>query len=142
MQDIISFVIKYWYLWASLLAVIFILIRTELTSTVAGILLISPDDVVTKMNHEDAMVVDVRDNNAYANGHILGAHHVMPKDIDDKKHKLAKAKDKPIIVVDAQGQQAPKLAATLREQGLTTLFALKGGMSAWTAAGLPLAKKH
>lgn len=142
MQDLIPFIVKYWYLFAAIAAIIIMLIKSETQSTVAGLPSLLPEEVVAKMNHEDALVVDVRDHNAFANGHILGAHHIMPIDLVEKKSKLPKQFERPLILVDSQGQLLPKMAAGLKEVGFQHLFVLKGGMRSWTEAGLPLAKKH
>ena len=53
---------------------------------------------------------------------------------------LEKHKDKPIIVVCAAGINATKVANQLLKAGFSQVNLLKGGMNAWTTAGLPVVK--
>lgn len=142
MQDLLPFVMKYWYLWLALVSVIVMIFRLETLTTVAGLPSLSPEEVVSKINHNDAMIIDARDHNAYANGHILGSHHILPGDLFDKKKPLPKEKETPVILVDLDAKVLPKFAENLRSDGFTNVFVMKGGMQAWRTAGLPLSKKH
>ena len=55
---------------------------------------------------------------------------------------LEKYKDKPIIVVCAGGITASKVArSTYLKAGFNKASLLKGGMNAWTGAGLPVVNK-
>jgi rhodanese-related sulfurtransferase len=48
--------------------------------------------------------------------------------------------EKPVIVICAMGNEAPKIGAKLKEKGFKQILVLKGGIQAWKVAGLPLAK--
>ena len=47
---------------------------------------------------------------------------------------------KPVIVSCASGRRAAGVADTLRKQGFADVVALRGGIAAWTQAGMPLEK--
>lgn len=141
MEQILHFAISNWYLVAAFIIILALILRLEFSDTVNGIPVIDSEKAVQMMNHDDALVIDLRDNNAYANGHIINAKHVLPNDVDATKPPLKKhKKDKPIIFVDAMGQQAPKIASSLLAAEFTALYALKGGMQAWTQAEMPVVK--
>ncbi len=54
--------------------------------------------------------------------------------------KLDRLKNKPLIVVCDNGVDSQKAAASLSKQGYT-VFALAGGLRAWSGAELPLVKE-
>ena len=53
-------------------------------------------------------------------------------------NKLAKFKNKPIIAVCDSGMSSMKAVDALRKSGFESTYNLKGGMAAWTQAGLPV----
>lgn len=94
------------------------------------------------INREDALVIDVRDTNDYANGHLIGAKNIPLPQIESRLSELERHKDKPVIVVCNSGQNlAPKAMAGLRAKGFTRLHNLSGGYQGWLSAGLPVEKK-
>ena len=92
------------------------------------------------INREDALLVDVRDSGEYAAGHILGAKNLPLARIDQGAGKIAKRKEKPLIVYDDGGERSAKAAAALKRQGFTQVASLSGGLGAWRQAGLPVEK--
>ena len=92
------------------------------------------------MNREDALVIDVRDADAYAKGHILGAKSVPLADLVRRASDLAKHKSKAVIVSCQNGDRSAGAAATLRQQGFSRVHPLNGGFAAWQQAGLPVEK--
>lgn len=92
------------------------------------------------MNREDAIVIDVRDASAYANGHILGAKNVPLADLARRAGDLERYKPKPVILSCENGNRSAGAAATLRQRGFTKVHTLAGGFAAWQQAGLPVQK--
>ena len=92
------------------------------------------------INREDAMVLDVRETNDYANGHILNARNVPLAQLDERANDVAKNKAKPVIVYCANGQRAGGAIAILKKHGFANVVNLSGGFTAWKAAGLPVEK--
>jgi len=97
-------------------------------------------EAVQLINRRDAVVVDLRDTGEYAAGHISSAKHVPQAQLAERIKELEKHKARPIIVSCASGSRAPAAAAELRKQGFSEAVALRGGISAWQQAGLPLEK--
>jgi len=85
-------------------------------------------------------VVDVRSPDEYAAGHLREAKHIPLADLANRIGELDKAKVKTVIVVDQSGNRADKAARQLKAAGFDDIYSLEGGISAWTAAGLPLIK--
>ena len=97
-------------------------------------------EAVQLINRRDAVVLDLRDTGEYSAGHIANAKHIPQAQVNERIKDLEKYKSRPIIVSDASGARAPAAAAALRKHGFSEAVALRGGVSAWQQAGLPLEK--
>ena len=87
------------------------------------------------------VVLDVRTEAEYRNGHIPRARLVPVDELEDRVQELP-AKDTPILVTCAAGGRSLAACEILAERGYTRLLNLAGGMHAWTgpverAAGAP-----
>jgi rhodanese-related sulfurtransferase len=91
------------------------------------------------INHQGAVLLDVRSIEAFHGGHIPQARHAPLADLEKKAASLAK--DKPVILVCEMGRSAVGAATKLRALGFTAVSILDGGIKAWTTAGLPLTTK-
>lgn len=92
------------------------------------------------INREDALVVDVREPNEFAAGHVLGAKNLPLARLEAPGADLAKKKERPVIVYCDGGERSAKALATLKKQGYTRVANLSGGLGAWQQAGLPVEK--
>lgn len=101
---------------------------------------VSAFDAVQLINRRDALVLDVRASGEYAAGHIANARHIQEAQLADRIKELDKFRSRPIIVSCGAGSRSPGVAGTLRKQGFSEVFALRGGIAAWQQASLPLEK--
>lgn len=139
MQDLIHFLIKYWYFSLPFVVAIVLLFIEEARSK--GMLSqLSSHRAIQMMNRDQASVIDIREKNLYKQGHIVGAINIPKKDLDVNTSKLENKKDKPIILVCANGQQSGSLASKLRKEGFKEVAALSGGMQSWQQDNLPIVK--
>lgn len=99
---------------------------------------ISPQDLIRLMN-QGAAILDLREAEAFAQGHINGARHIVPTELDSAADTLKRFKDKTVVVYDDRGGNAAALR-TLTGKGFTKVFSLRGGLTAWRAENLPLAR--
>jgi rhodanese-related sulfurtransferase len=97
-------------------------------------------EAVQLINRRDAVVLDVRDAADYNAGHIAGARHIPEGQLADRLKELEKYKSRPIVVSCRAGTRAPAATGMLRKSGFAEAFALRGGVTAWQQAGLPLEK--
>lgn len=97
---------------------------------------VSPVLTVQMMNHQHAVLVDIRDAAAYNAGHIPQARNIPVAEFEKKAANLPK--NKPVILVCDLGRSAVGAAKKLRALGLSEVTTLEGGMRAWSAAGLPV----
>jgi len=98
-----------------------------------------PNEVIQLINHQDALVIDLRSKEAYTEGHIPSAIHIPMANAIQKIPSLEKVGKRPIVLVCTLGQDASKVCKTLLSQGLNVQV-LSGGIEAWRRAGLPLVK--
>lgn len=101
---------------------------------------VSPLNATLMMNKEDAAVIDIRDAEEYAQGHILNARNIPLKDAESRVAELQKYKNKPLVIVCERGARAAGAAALFRKLGFANAVALEGGLAAWRSAGLPTTK--
>jgi rhodanese-related sulfurtransferase len=84
----------------------------------------------------DAVLLDVREDEEWAAGHIAGAVHVpmmqLPQRLQYEPGPVTP--EKPIVVVCKMGGRSAQVTAWLRHQGYDAVN-LAGGMLAWDFAG-------
>jgi len=100
---------------------------------------LAPLDATQKINREDAVVIDVREQGEYAQGHIPNARHFPLSEFDRRMVELNKFKDFPLILCCASGNRSRTVLPKLRQAGFDKVFNLKGGIAEWEKAGQPLA---
>lgn len=113
----------------------FVLIFSELRRKASGMVNIPASEAVSLINN-DAIVVDLRNADAYARGHIVNSKNIPFDEFAARKDTLNTAK--PVIAVCDSGMSSTKAVAMLRQAGFESAYGLKGGMNAWSQAGLPV----
>ena len=101
---------------------------------------VSPADAVRLISREDAVIIDVRPDGEFRNGHIVNAIHVPFDQIDSRLGRLGKYRKQPVIAACRTGQQSATVAKRLRSEGFERVVRLQGGMVAWQGADLPLTR--
>lgn len=85
-------------------------------------------------------LLDVREADAFAAGHVPGALHLPRGQIELRIDAVLPDPTVRVLVICELGKISTIAAATLREMGFTSAIALDGGIQAWRAAGHPLEK--
>jgi hydroxyacylglutathione hydrolase len=83
-----------------------------------------------------AVVIDVREPNEFAGGHLPGAIQVPLGAIGARAHDLPRGV--PLITYCGRGERASSAASMLEQAGLGPVFTLPGGVGAWRGAGYPV----
>lgn len=102
---------------------------------------LSPMDATQLINREDAVVLDVRSDGEFNQGHIVNAVNIPQKSVQEQLSKLEKYRGRPIITACRTGQVAVNVGSTLKKNGFEQVYNLAGGLIAWEGANLPLVKK-
>lgn len=96
----------------------------------AGYRDITADQLKSMMeNEKNLLVVDVREQEEFAGGHINGAVLLPTSEFASRFTELAT--DKKIVLVCATGSRSSQAAAYLVQQGYKEVYNLNGGMAAW-----------
>lgn len=140
-QQLLDFSMHHWQLILAFVVVLVLLLTFELHSKLTGIPGVSPQQATLLMNHNDGVIVDIRDTTNFAKGYILNSINIPLSELDSKLKQIEKYKDKPVILNYTMGQHHHKVAHILKKNGFTDLYHLKGGIAAWQQANLPLVKK-
>lgn len=137
MDDFGLFLYNNWLLFLALVVILALLMRATIGTGSGGV---GPQDATQMLNHDNAVVLDVREPSEIANGTIRGALTIPLGELGDRLKELEKYKSKPIIVACRSGQRSSRACGILRKNEFTRVYNLSGGIMAWQNANLPLGK--
>lgn len=140
MNEYIEFTNNHPMLVGSFFAILTLLVFNLFGSRLRGYNVASPADATTLINRNDAIVIDVRTEKEFNQGHIVNAIHIPQASITERIAELEKYKHKPIIVTCRTGQRSAQACSTLKKQGFDHTYNLAGGVVAWQGANFPLTK--
>ncbi|MBS0379487.1 MAG: MBL fold metallo-hydrolase [Proteobacteria bacterium] len=89
-------------------------------------------------NGEELLVLDVRERDAYEQGHIPGARLLPRGQLELRVNQDLPDPTRRVVVCCEFGRISTLATATLRSMGFLRAVALDGGMQAWREAGHPL----
>lgn len=101
---------------------------------------VNPAEATLLINREDALVIDVREADEYAGGHLPDARNIPLAKLADRIGEIEKYRERPVIICCASGMRSAKACAELKKAGFGRLNNLAGGIDAWRQAGLPVKK--
>ena len=103
-----------------------------------NIRLISPAEAQAQVERGEAILIDVREADAWQVAHAKGAKHMtrgtIELDIEDEIPNT----DQPIICYCGGGSRGALATESLQKMGYKNVRSLAGGLRAWQAAGLPV----
>ncbi|MCB1938482.1 MAG: rhodanese-like domain-containing protein [Rhodocyclaceae bacterium] len=136
-----EFLQQNWY-WAAMAAASGAFLLFETLRQQGGGTSLSSVQATLMINREDAVVLDVREQKEYYQGHIPNAKHIPVAAIDARLKELEPYKQTPVIVCCAVGSRSAGVMAKLKKQGFEKVFNLQGGIAAWQQAGQPVSRKR
>lgn len=138
MEQLSEFFAEQWALFAALAIILFLLARSF--AGTKGVKDINTNEAVRLINHENAVVLDVRMDDEFKDGHVINSIHIPVGLLQNRMGELEKHKDQPIIVNCRSGNRSVSACNMLRKQGFASIYKLQGGIMAWKNANLPLSK--
>ena len=84
------------------------------------------------------MLVDIREDNEWAAGHVAGAVHLGKGIIERDIEKTVPDKDATLVLYCGGGFRSALAADALQKMGYTNAISLDGGWRALQTSGLPL----
>ena len=140
MERLPEFIANHLFLFSLLVAIASLLVWNIFAGTLGGSQIV-PAEVTRLINHENAEILDIRSPEEFEKGHIINAVNIEVKSLGERETELEKYKDKPLIICCGQSHDSARVARSLKMKGFEKLYTLKGGISAWQNASLPLTRE-
>jgi adenylyltransferase/sulfurtransferase len=86
----------------------------------------------------EPVVVDVREQSEWDEGHIPGAVHVPRGHLESRIERLAPDPTRPLVLYCSAGNRSAFAAKTLAELGYEDVVSLAGGFTDWKRNGFPV----
>jgi thiosulfate sulfurtransferase len=90
---------------------------------------ISIEEAQQLLTGDNVTVLDIRDPVSFSDGHIENALNAEAIDMD--KFLAQQDKNKPLLIYCYHGISSQSAATFLAEKGLTQVYSLEGGYTAW-----------
>jgi len=142
-SKLLQFIQNHWLLWLGFTITFGLLFFEEfknnfkLTSNNS----VTPQEAINLINHEHAVVIDVRNSQDFETGSLVNAHNIPKEEIEKNNQKLTHYKEKAVILVATTGQEAQKVAKHLKAINFNKVYVLAEGIHSWRQANLPIVKK-
>jgi hydroxyacylglutathione hydrolase len=95
----------------------------------------SVEELAARLNGapDAPLVLDVRQRDEFARGHVPGALHLMAGDLPERLAELPR--DRPIVTICQVGYRSAVAAGLLERAGFADVTWIEAGMPAWRRAG-------
>ena len=140
MEQLLEFTGNHPFLISAFLIVLTAL-AWNLISDPGGKNAVDPMGATSLINHEDALILDVRSIAEFKDGHIVNAVNIPLNGLNTNLKQLEKHRARPIVAVCRSGSRSGAACKLLRKQGFENVKNLRGGMMAWESANLPVKRK-
>lgn len=136
-----EFIANNFVLFAALGVIIALILRLELKRATRGFKVVTSAEAVQLINKEDALVLDVREDNERMHGSIRGAKHLALSVLKQRLEELKGFAEKPVIAYCKTGNRSIEACEILKKNNFSNVMSLKGGIEEWRTANLPVVKK-
>ncbi len=136
-----EFVVNHWALSLAFVAILTLLIVSELRRRLYGAPQLGPHAATQMMNDSETVVLDVREDSEFKQGHIINSLHIPLSQLSKRLSDIDKYKERTLVAYCRTGNRSNSAASLLRKQGFTNVYNLAGGIVAWQNANLPVTKK-
>lgn len=141
MEQVLEFAGNHLILVGGFVAVLALLVWTEVMRKVQGLTELTPAQAVAWINDPNAVIVDISPPADFGKGHIVNARNLQASRLANPDAEIEKLKDRKLLVVCKSGQTAIGAAGSLRKMGASDVAVLKGGMAAWRSDQFPVTTK-
>lgn len=141
MADYSDFIADNLFLFGLLLILLTFIVSTEVKKFTRKYKDLTPADAVQLINREQAVLLDVREANELSGDGIRDAKHISASVLEERFSDLDAFKEAPIIAFCMNGLKAQKACQLLSKKGFYKIYCLKGGITAWKQANMPVIKR-
>ena len=136
-----EFITNNFVLFAALGIILALILRLEIKRALRGFKVITPAETVQLINKEDALLLDVREDNERVNGTIKGSKPMALSVLKQRIEELKEFAEKPVIAFCKTGNRSIEACEILKRNQFTNVMSLKGGIEGWRTVNLPVVKK-
>ncbi len=141
MEKLPEFIANHLWLVLLFVAILALLLWNIFGSTMSGLTQVAPSEVTRLLNHEKALLLDLRAGADYSSGHILSSRNIPAAELESRQKELQKYKSNPIILCCSRDSDGVKAGRILKLAGFEKIYSLKGGLEAWRNANLPVTRE-
>ncbi len=139
MEQLSEFISNHLVLCVLFVVILVLLIKNLLTDFTQGGASIEASEATRLMNREKAILLDIRSQSEFSDGHIINATNIPFSEFDSRASELEKLRDHPVIICCKTGTTASLAVTALKKLGFEKIYRLKGGIEGWKQSSLPLA---
>lgn len=140
-RQLFEFLINHWELSLAFVGITILIIYNELRGRLGNTQQIGPHAATQLMNAADAILLDVREDSEYKQGHLANTQHIPLGQLAKRLGEVEKFRDRTLIAYCRTGNRSSSAAQLLSKHGFTSVYNLAGGIVAWQNANLPITKK-
>ena len=138
MSRFLEFVTHHPILWTLAVVLLLALAALELRNRARGTINLSIFDFTRQLNSDNTLLIDLRPSADFDKGHIRGARHLTPSQVDPSVKEISKFKDGTVLLYCQSGVTSGEVADRLLKAGHAKVYSLKGGIAAWMQDQLPV----
>ena len=136
----LEFMTEYWYLFAMLMVIVFLLSMDPAQRGAGGSKMLNPSQLPQLQSREHAVIIDINDKARFKEGHISQSINVPFSTLGDSMGKIRKYQSKPVILACENGANSRKAVHILKKNDFSDIYVLSGGLASWKKENLPLEK--
>ena len=141
LESLVAFAGRHYILSALFVLCLVMLIYTQIRIMLSPVKAILSGKATDLINNANAVPVDLRTDKEFAAGHITGAVNLPVKLVNEGNFgAIDRYRNVPLVIVDQSGVSSFDAARTIRKAGFPEVYALAGGIGAWTDERMPLVK--
>lgn len=141
MQQLIEFTSNHPVLVSAFVAVLVLLVVTEIRRRGQGGNDLTALETVQLMNRKPTLLLDVREDREFEEGHIKGARHIPLGQLNERVAEIEKYKNKHVVAYCRTGNRSASACSRLRKLGFESVYNLRGGITSWQRDNLPLSRR-
>ena len=135
MNDLSVFIGQNWLLILAFIGLILAIIYLETNRHTNSL---PPEQVIFRINREQAVVIDIREKAAFDKVHLAKAKRLKPV-FPEQKNPWKKFNKKQIILICEDGRESARhLSSVKKSVNHDDVFFLDGGIAAWRQQHFPL----
>jgi rhodanese-related sulfurtransferase len=137
MGNLSQYIVNHPWLFSLTVVAAVLVLVFEIRSRRDAVGAISAQELI-RLQNQGALLLDLRQPAAFAQGHISGARRMDSSDMLSAGDHLKKYKEKPLVVYCESGSTGAAAVRVLAGQGFTRAYNLRGGLTVWRGENLPL----